>query len=65
MDLKKNNRIYLLTLAFFNEKPIEYISNFSKIAIYFTCKDLRLCKLLLNIIEVLFEIERILIYYRY
>ncbi len=34
-------------------------------AIYFTCKDLRLCKLLLNIIEVLFEIERILIYYRY
>ena len=62
---KENNRIYPLTLIFPNEEPVEYINDSSKIAIYSTYKDSRLCRSLLNIIEIPSEIERVPLHYRH
>src|ERR1043165_9490286 len=61
---KEDNRIYPLTLVCSNEKPVEHINNSSKVAIYSTCKDLRLCRSLPNIVEIPPEIERVPLHYR-
>src|SRR6266542_6770964 len=61
---KEDNRIYPLTLVFSDEELVQHINDSSKIAVCCSCKNLRLYRSPLNIIETLSEIERILIYYQ-
>jgi len=60
---KEDNRIYPLTLVFPDEELVQHINDFSKIAVCCSCKNLRLHRSPLNIIETPSEIERVPIYY--
>ena len=61
----EEDRIYPLTLAFPNEKPVKHINNPLKIAVCSTCKEPRLRRSPPNIVNTPPEIERVPIYHRH